>query len=64
MFLLNDLHIIRVEIMEELALQNIETRPKCSILTTRNSTPEDELWGEAYQVEGFCLCCHNHLMYL
>ena len=64
MLLLNDLHIVRVEIMEELALQNVETRPKGSILTTRISTPEDGLWGEAHQVEGCSLCCHNHLMYL
>ena len=64
MLLLNDLHIIRVEIVEELALQNVETRPKGSILTTRISTPEDGLWGEAHQVEGCSLCCHNNLMYL
>ena len=64
MLLFNDLHIVRVEIMEELGLPNVETRTKGSILTTRISTPEDELWGEVHQVEGCSLCCHNHLMHL
>ena len=49
----NDLHIVRVEIMDELALPNVETRSKGSILTVRISTPEDGLWGEAHYVEGY-----------